>query len=393
MIPINDRILSHRARSRSGRVEAIEYSQREDAHKDELAGVPCSDRSLAHTAQRPPRKGGALWYPAIGTNTSTLPIPNHLRIPGTNRDNYATCAEPIAISRCVDCGFFQVWRNHCQNLDCSMCFAAEVNRSAVLAMQRLHGYQALTGSADPRHVVLSFPPGYSPSSLKQIQKKFKNFQHEYFSGISGVYVVHMFRVRPDVQEEIRACENRSKFGIWEDVHSDLLELGDWKAYVYISPHIHMVCFGRLPNAAELYERTGCVYKNIGPRSFEFRMQTRGFGYTNEVMRTLAYQGTHALIDGNDKQHRLFSSFGKCSPYYMRKIGKEEKPVVLPLRCSACGSANIERTELTLQYDGTVVEGKVQKEKPWRFVWDCFQFAEHHADESSLFTQKIGVLSL
>lgn len=393
MIPRNDRIPSHRARPRSGRVEAVERGHRGGDAYDELAGVPGSE-SLAHQAQRPPRKGGALWYPAICTNTSTPPLPLHLRIPGTVKDKYATCAEPIAISRCVECGFFQVWRHHCQNLDCSMCFASEVNRSAELAMQRLHGYQVLTGSADPRHVVLSFPPGYYPTSLKQVQKRFKNFQHKHFPGLNGVYVVHLFRVRPDVQRMIRSRGDRSKFGIWEDVHRDLLELGSWRDYVYVSPHIHMLCFGRLPNASELYELTGCIYKNIGSRSFEFHLQTKGFGYTNEVMRTLAYQGTHALIDGNDKQHRIFSTFGRCSPYYMRKIGEEDRPLILPLRCSSCGSADIERVELTMQYDGTVTEGKVQKEKPWRFVWDRFQFAGDECQkEKCCSNPTVGVLGL
>ena len=104
------------------------------------------------------------------------------------------------------------------------------------------------------------------------------------------------------------------------IHNDVLELGDWKKYVYWSPHFHIVgYFPSIKIKSDLFYRsTGWTYKNIG--------------VTNSIVATVSYLLTHhAYISGG----RGYTYFGKFS-YTSAKIIKawtELEPVTCP-NCQA-----------------------------------------------------------
>jgi len=155
---------------------------------------------------------------------------------------------------------------------------------------------------------------------------------EVLKDLEGVCVLHCFRIRgydkvssyvseemfksdDNIKRRLREYRQKTKDerGFWQLLKEDVLGLGSWRAYVYYSPHIHFVGYGRIPLKSDTFlEKYGIVYKNLLGRSFNMEPKENDFGYTNEVQRTLVYLGSHATIkprDESKKNQREWLFFG------------------------------------------------------------------------------------
>ena len=102
--------------------------------------------------------------------------------------------------------------------------------------------------------------------------------------IAGEIVFHPFRIREEIRLRlIDYCKQKqidepsySSGGFWKLARDDVLDLGSFDAYRVFSPHAHVICFGRFPNAKEYHEQTGgWVYKNIRDLPLEITIREDG----------------------------------------------------------------------------------------------------------------------
>ena len=199
-----------------------------------------------------------------------------------------------------------------------------------------------------RHLVVSPPKGVLTEDMG-LAKSFdifsKHIKTHFPDLIAGEIVFHPFRIREEIRLRlIDYCKQKqidepsySSGGFWKLARDDVLDLGSFEAYRVFSPHAHVICFGRFPNAKEYHEQTGgWVYKNI--RDLPLEITIREDGTHNDAVNTVfAYLLTHCCVEINDngRVRKCHRSFGLMSPRYFRR--SEGYCIVLEstLKCPEC----------------------------------------------------------
>lgn len=379
--------------------------------------------------------------------------------------------------RCNDCHKVELKVSHCEGWGCRVCGSRKVRRQSKEIVKRLYAFKHELGtSANPRHFVISNNK-WADMDLSQISKSMNNLFARHLKGVSGVYVIHPFRVRGwdnvkaagskarfysdanikrrlreyrgdkkiEVDEGHTAEENLSTNGFWDMIKDDVLRLGSWRKYCYVSPHVHVIAWGYLPNSEEFYKQTGgekngYIYKMIDTkgigRSFDFVQNSNTFDFSSEVLRTLNYLGSHAAIrddtslievEGQAKRkhaNRLFRPFGLCSTksfslelYEGHKVilnnNSDEcslngHSVIIPIKCPDCAGADLVETNRfnkshyyeadnknpfdddynPLNCEGGIIFELIKPLKYFEWNWYRYKFKETYLGDIKRFSSKL-----
>lgn len=367
--------------------------------------------------------------------------------------------------RCNDCHKVEVKVAHCEEWECRVCGSRKVRRQSKDIVRRMYAFKKVLGtSANPRHIVISSLK-WADMDLTQITTSINHLFERYLKDISGVYVIHPFRIRgwdniqsagskarfwsdANIKRRLREYrgdkavevnsdkpidENISSGGFWEMVKDDVLELGDWRKYCYVSPHVHIIGWGKMPKADEFHARTHGAYiykmidtKGIG-RSFEFTQNSNNFDFSSEILRTLNYLGSHAAIRSNDdlievkgqgkRKHanRIFRPFGLCSTKAFvldsidgQKFVMDGDIVRYDIVCPECSSKNLDETFRfnkthfieadkdkpfdedynPLDFEGDVITDLIAPLRYWEWKWYKYRFNHVYAGEVERFAESL-----
>jgi len=269
----------------------------------------------------------------IGVNCQTHPF-NIVGV-GEITDPY-TCGQ---YSKLVVCesnpNHKQKVRRNCHNWACPTCFKGNVLRAAERASERLKATRAAYAmSGDDiglyQHITIS-PEQYDLDLTEETLKDLKAtaIKHLHKIGvIGGSIIFHPYRVKAEVKEDLKEIlkiqDLQERKGYWDLIRKDILNLGDWRNYVYFSPHFHIVGF--FPQikikSDDFYSSTGWVYKNITAFSGKPLKSVKGTEY---------YLLTHAAYI---KGRQTVTYFGVSAPNKLKLeviVTKEDHV------CPVCGA--------------------------------------------------------
>lgn len=368
-------------------------------------------------------------------------------IPGTKKDPCFQSGVVLGATRCNDCKTVEVKVDHCEKWSCPVCGPRKVRRQAKRIVERMKGFKdAVNTSANPRHIVVS-SKRWDGCTLEQMTRNANSLFSRYLPGLAGVYVVHMFRVRgwddlksaggsvsrfnsPDnIKKQLRdyreaASKNpdlKCPSDFWTMIKEDILGLGSWRDYVYVSPHIHIIGWGKLPNSKKFYEDTGgenggFIYKTKEKegRSFDFYQAAGRFDFTSEILKTLHYLGGHAAImDLDDKRHanRIFRAFGFCSVYKLKEtldqdykndqeVKRVSEKIIIDKSCPTCSSKNCVETKREdihryykavdfdddynpLDSEGDIIKELISPIHKFEWSWYHYHFSGYGVREAAL----------
>lgn len=276
-------------------------------------------------------------------HTEGVPNPAHrvkyetFDIPGLG-NQYEDCGRIFKIWLCEKCGFKQPIKNTCDRPVCPECWTSWASKEAKRVIERINGfkiaYKNLKGRrlGNPKHIILSPPQKEAkkevlePGGIEKLRKEGISIIRK--SGIRGGLVVfHPYRIRKNILTKLKKIIKKEDKGFWALVRTDALNLGDWRLYVTLSPHFHIIGFGGEVSGGKIYNKTGWVYK--------FK---RHLSNDDELFGMVYYLLTHTAIR---EGKRAESWFGSLS---YNQLSKEKRSVTYEIkRCPMCGN------ELIIEY--------------------------------------------
>lgn len=263
-------------------------------------------------------------------------------------------------------------KQSCQRIECPECYLDWASKASGRITDVLRGSQAAYRNVDTdlvtdykqaiknkkmvrrvNHFVLSPPPGFvgDDFNLNGLYRRLYLFMKRNHLFTGGLVIFHPYRLKSDIRKRLQAIikENsnnvdiRDTGGLWALVHEDTLCLGSLSAYVYFSPHFHLLAFGGLPNATDFYRKTGWVYKNIGRRDTAIRIDEKTGAIIDEIRSTAKYLLSHCCVQSNEngRLYKTYRFFGLCSPARIRVQKEFGVPVIRKvyesfLKCPVCG---------------------------------------------------------
>jgi len=179
--------------------------------------------------------------------------------------------------------FIKTFQKSCYRADCEVCFKKWMARESNKAARRIEKYEKLSHQP-AKHIVVSVPSWFYYYGVKELRKEAYRILKQ-VNCIGGTLIFHPFRYHKDSKS--------------------------W----YYSPHFHVIGFGWIVKAEELYRKGGWIVKNKGVR--------------DSIFATFYYQLSHA---GVKKGFHTLTWFGDLS-YSKLKVEKEPDSSLCPL-CSA-----------------------------------------------------------
>lgn len=253
------------------------------------------------------------------------------RIPGSLTKTSGNCNTVVSAEYCRDCGKAEARFYHCNNWDCPECYFYTAMRAAHRLEDRLVGVQIAYANYGKHpgkihHVNFSVPETeYENFTLDMYYKKCITYSD--LIGISGGAIIfHPYRIKAEFHKPVYDAVKAMglKGGLWSGVHSDVLQLGNWKEYVYFAPHFHVL--GYYPKIVmksnTFHEMTGWVYKAIG------------VSQERNVFRTARYLFTHTAVPEGHKQAVHYFGIASYS-----KTSVESIKIKTFKKCPECGSEN------------------------------------------------------
>lgn len=230
----------------------------------------------------------------------------------------------------------------CGKSRCPICCRYWMLRATTRAVSRIRGYRRANHiKGEPRHITVSPPPGrFSPAdSLEERVEEMQRLLRESNDlmdalGIDGAAIIpHCYRIRREKAQEINDAV--SKDPNKPNRYTYALSQPNWEDYVVWSPHVHMLGFGYLMNAAEFHAKTGWVYKNHGARGGQ------------SLEKTIFYLLTHAWIRGkDDKAVRAVRYWRGMSTRNLACVLTIEKvAVICPVCCAVLRTVRVETQSL------------------------------------------------
>lgn len=152
---------------------------------------------------------------------------------------------------------------------------------------------------------------------------------------AAITIPHPYRIRPEKKEEVEAAAAVAGKKRYEWA----LSQPNWADFVYFSPHMHLLAFGRFLTPDDFQKKTGWQYHNHDD-------ETKG-RVGDSLRKTLYYLLTHAWVNGNSKIVRYLYGM---STHQMKRVdeGYQKMPVV----CPVCSAACVAKPPDTERFDGT-----------------------------------------
>jgi len=270
-------------------------------------------------------------------HTESVPKPAHrvkyeiFDIPGLGR-KYEDCGKIFKIWLCEKCGYKQPIKNTCDRPDCSECWTSWASKEVKRVVERINGfkeaYKKVKGRrlGNPQDVILSPPQKEAKKEVlesggvEKLRKKAVLMIKA--AGIrGGLLIFHPYRIRSEFKAALFEVSKKEDKKFWALVHEDALGLGDWRLYVYLAPHFHIIGFGNRVNGAEVYDKTGWICKFKGHLSKD-----------KDVSRAVYYFLTHTAIREGKRAETWFGSLS------YNQLSKSKRTVEYDVkRCPECGA--------------------------------------------------------
>lgn len=250
----------------------------------------------------------AWWDSQVGSGP---PIADEFEIPGVGERREPECGTFYKRLLCTNCGEeYQAIKRSCHNRRCSECWGDWLDRAVGRICERLLGYKEAVDAwyeengrgrrlGNPKHLILSPPPSEwdirSWEDVKRLRRKAKRLLRRL--GVwGGVLIFHAYRIKPHLKELLKLLGRP----YWELIREDVLRLGGWERYVYLSPHFHVVGYGAFPlrmKSSEFFEKFGgWVYK------FKAHLSTE-----EDLERVVSYLLSHATFEGRNDCYTFFGN--------------------------------------------------------------------------------------
>ena len=296
----------------------------------------------------------------LNTFQHTEGVPNpahrvkyHFVLPGLGK-TYEDCGKVFKIWLCEKCGFKQPIKNSCDRPVCPECWKSWASKETKRVIERIGGfkesYKAVKGRrvGNPQHVILS-PSQEEAIRLIQEEGGVEKLRKKAISivrsaGIrGGLLIFHPYRIHFKYHAALREISKRDNKGFWDLVRGDSLGLGGWGKYVYLSPHFHIIGFGRGVSGDKVYDKTGWVYK--------FK---RHISKEKDLSKSVYYFLTHTAIREGKRAETWFGSLS------YNQLSKTKRSVEYDIkRCPVCGG------ELLIEY---ILTGRREEGIEKRVTW-------------------------
>ena len=213
----------------------------------------------------------------------------------------------------------------CHKSSCPVCWPTWASRLSKDAQSRIDGSRhAYKRSYKARHISLS--PDYVPykdatqACLKWLYKEGNRLTK--LLGITGCSViVHPYRIKPEMEFLVRMAALREQINRYQWA----LKQKNKDDYLYFSPHLHLIAYGKLMDSDEFHTLTGWIYRNHDDNDKAGRE-------TIELQKTIYYLLTHAWTKDNPVVLRYW---GDLSNKRLQKIKTDE--ITEPMVCPVCNA--------------------------------------------------------
>lgn len=282
----------------------------------------------------------AFYEPGKSTQTESMPsllqCNNLVQIPG-QEESYETCGKIYKIHACTSCSYKIPVLYSCHRTTCSMCWRSWDHREAERVAERLNGYKEAykvkrnkkLGSV--KDFVFSPPQEWAvklvsePGGIQKLKQKLIEYMKAN-NLYGGNIIYHHERIKNEYKARLKDYQESSgdKRKWWNLIIEDVLELGSYKDYVYVSPHYHVKVYGAKTSAKQVkrfYNKSGWILK------FKRHISTK-----EELEKVLFYELSHvAVIKGK----RAVTWFGSLS---YNKLAKHFVGISYEgLLCPKCGA--------------------------------------------------------
>jgi hypothetical protein len=279
------------------------------------------------------------WYPDI--QPLDLFTDDKLVIPGYG-ESLPVCGSVRFTITCPENQehYTQLRKYECHKSSCPICWTTWASRLSRDAQLRIDGSRAAYDRLyKARHISLS--PDYVPfqyptaDCLKWLYKEGNRLTK--LLGITGCCViVHPYRIKEEMKFLASELASRNKMNRyqWAIKQENPLD------YLYFSPHLHLIAYGKLMNSDDFHELTGWIYRNHDDNQKAGRE-------INELRRTIYYLLTHAWTKDNSVVLRYW---GDLSNKRLQKIKIDERKE--PILCPICEKHMVKKMPDVLQFDGS-----------------------------------------
>jgi len=211
--------------------------------------------------------------------------------------------------------------NRCRKVECPDCYLSEDRGRLFEKAVQIEGMARIEGER-PHVLAWSVPKeeaaNYSIKNInQQLMRRGRRRSRRKSGVVGGVSFVHPGRLEEEAKRELREAgyaSGGSNGGYWEGVRDDALGLGDWREYVYYSPHGHSIGFPErieehsgtdfVVNKYDVLEDTASVVNHTG-----YLMTHRGVWRGDGQFTSIRPWGTfhHASKDYVDVEEELSAS--------------------------------------------------------------------------------------
>ena len=249
-------------------------------------------------------------YPAIEQSTNLL---ISWILVGHGEKSYEDCGSVVGTKACPNHKKdYVLLHKRCFRPECPVCFPAWVSREAESSSERLKGVSGVYGNLGGcKHFIVSPPQDLALKMLGRVDD---------YRALKSM-CIDLLELKRLPKWWFMDCDYRDLVGfhgciVFHPFRQDGLI---W----YLSPHFHVVGYGRLPPGNVFYEWSGgWVYKNAG--------------YRKTIFGSISYELSHAglgFVEGKRLFHCL-TWFGKFS--YNKAVIEEEVKEVVYEDCKVCG---------------------------------------------------------
>ena len=202
---------------------------------------------------------------------------------------------------------------------------AERIADTVTGFKTAHGYQYYPDHIDITPALACVPfDKPSPECLQWLLEEI-NSRLDVLGVVAASVVPHPYRIRPYRKKEVNdgaSADHENRY-VWA------LKQENWSDYVYFSPHVHALVYGKLIHVLDFERLTGWQYHKHGRKldgKTRYGLRTREY-----VVKVAYYLLTHAWVRGNNKVVRNLRGMSST------KLLVTQVKVDTPDTCPKCGA--------------------------------------------------------
>jgi len=197
------------------------------------------------------------WYPASTVKVKpTLAFILGYLLPSMG-ESYASCGTVRFTVQCEGCADESYRLNGCTRAECPICSQTWARRAANRVAERMVSAQNQRRRLKrfkPRHIMLSIPPSLYDLPYNDLLTRGRELMKSITKNGGGLYIGHPWRF-VDINGDTvdwKHCSLNLK------AESPIIE-----SFGVLGPHLHFIMWGHLEDSAQVFERTGWVYRNLG----------------------------------------------------------------------------------------------------------------------------------